>query len=343
MAPTEILAQQHYDSLSGLLSKTGIKLSLLTSSVTAGDKRDVLADLESGKTDIIIGTHALLEANVLFKNLGLVIIDEQHRFGVNQRNELFLKGISPDLLIMTATPIPRTLAMTVFAGLDISVIDALPPGRQPVKTIVIGSSEEQRAINFVKNHAALGHQTFVICPLVEESDNIAATAVQELYGNWSKGAMKDLKLALLHGRMKGKEKEAVLDSFRKGETDVLISTTVIEVGIDIPNACVMLVKDAHRFGLAQLHQIRGRIGRGSLKGTCLLQYNGKDENVLKRLMVMEKYTDGFAVAEEDLKLRGPGDIFGTRQHGIPGLAVADLFRDHDILAEAAEAADACNL
>lgn len=339
MAPTEILAMQHYRSLTALFQGTGLRIALLTGAVKAAEKREICLALSEGRIDLLVGTHALIENNAVFRDLALVVIDEQHRFGVNQRNALFMKGNDPDLLVMTATPIPRTLAMTVFAGLDISLLDEMPPGRKPPKTMVITRAEEERAFSFMKKHIAAGRQCFMVCPLVEESESLDLEAAKELYERLKNKEMKQISIGLVHGKMKSAEKDAVLEAFRKNEIAVLVATTVIEVGIDVPNATVMMIRDADRFGLAQLHQIRGRIGRGDFAGTCLLETAAGNEQVLKRLRVLEQYSDGFKVAEEDLKLRGPGDFFGVRQHGLPELKLADLFQDHALLVEAAHAVD----
>lgn len=339
MAPTEILAEQHFQSLTAMFGTTDMKIALLTGSTKAAEKKKLTAELACGAIDLLIGTHAVIEGRAVFKDLALVVIDEQHRFGVNQRNALFMKGATPDLLVMTATPIPRTLAMTVFSGLDISLLDELPPGRKPVKTMVISDNEEERAMNFIRRHVEAGHQCYIVCPLVEESEKLDVEAATRLYDRLRMKDLKGLALGLVHGKMKSAEKEAVLTKFRKNEISVLVSTTVIEVGIDVPNATVMLIRDADRFGLAQLHQIRGRIGRGEALSTCLLQSSAQGEISRARLQVMADYQDGFKIAEEDLKLRGPGDFFGIRQHGIPEMKLADLYCDHELLTEAAGAVD----
>ena len=339
MAPTEILAEQHYRSMTELFEGTSVRIALLTGSTKAAEKRRICMELSEGRIDLLIGTHALIETSAVFRDLALVIIDEQHRFGVNQRNALFMKGASPDLLVMTATPIPRTLAMTVFSGLDLSVLDEMPPGRKPIRTLVVTEDQEERVLRFMEKHVAAGHQCYVICPLVEDSEGMDVESATRYYQRLKQKDLRGISVGLVHGKMKGREKEEVLEKFRRNEISVLVATTVIEVGIDVPNATVMFVKNADRFGLAQLHQIRGRIGRGKASSTCVLQSSGKSELSLQRLKVMEKYSDGFKIAEEDLKLRGPGDFFGVRQHGLPEMNLADLFRDHELLREAAEAAD----
>lgn len=339
MAPTEILAEQHYQSFLKIFSGQNIRIALLTGSVKAAEKRKLYHALKNGEIDLIIGTHALIEQGVSFRELALVIIDEQHRFGVNQRNALLRKGDAPDTLAMTATPIPRTLAMTVFSDLDLSVLDEMPPGRKPIRTIVISPKEEERAIRFMKKHVAAGHQCYVVCPLVEESEHQDVEAATKFYERLAYVEMKDISVGLVHGRMKAGDKDAVLRRFRDHEISVLVATTVIEVGIDVPNAAVMYVKNADRFGLAQLHQIRGRIGRGSVGSTCILESLGKNEIAVARMKAMKEHDDGFRIAEADLELRGPGDFFGVRQHGLPEMNLADLFRDHELLEEAAAAVD----
>lgn len=336
MAPTEILAQQHYKSMTEIFKDTPVTIALLTGSTTPKVKREIYEELAAGEIDILIGTHALVEAKTRFKDLATVIIDEQHRFGVGQRENLAAKGRATDTLILTATPIPRTLAMTVFADLSLSVLDEMPPGRQKVKTAVLGPKEEMRALNFIKKQAEEGYQSYIVCPLVEDSEELDLASATDLYDRLTRGFFKELKVGLVHGKMKPDEKREVMEKFRANEISVLISTTVIEVGVDVPNATVMLIRDAHRFGLAQLHQMRGRIGRGKAQSYCILEYGGKGETAKRRMEVMVKYNDGFKIAEEDLAIRGPGDFFGTRQHGVVDLKVADLYVDHEALAAAGE-------
>ncbi len=338
MAPTEILALQHYSSLKKIFASLDLNLALLTGNTQAGEKKEIYKKLTAGEIDCLIGTHALIEDKTHFKNLATVIIDEQHRFGVAQREKLAAKGLGADTLVLTATPIPRTLAMTVFADLSISLLDEQPPGRQEIKTFVLDPKEEMRALNFIKEQAKQGHQSFIVCPLVDESETVDLAAATDLYDRLRQGLFRDIKVGLIHGKMKAADKEKIMREFHNGEIDVLVSTTVVEVGVDVPNATVMLIRDAHRFGLAQLHQMRGRIGRGEAQSYCVLEYAGQGETAKKRMDVMVKYNDGFKIAEEDLSIRGPGDFFGTRQHGIAELKVADLYVDHQILASAAECA-----
>jgi ATP-dependent DNA helicase RecG len=337
MAPTEILAEQHYRTVAGLLTEDGdwglerpISASLLTGSLRRVERRKVYTAIASGETDIVVGTHALIQRHVTFRDLGLVIVDEQHRFGVLQRGELRSKGEVPHMLVMSATPIPRSLALTVYGDLDISVIDELPPGRQPIETRWLLPRERERAYAFLRKQIEQGRQAFVLYPLIEESDKVEARAAVEEYERLQEKVFADLRLGLLHGRMKGREKDRIMSHFRQGEIDILISTSVIEVGIDVPNATVMLIEGADRFGLAQLHQFRGRVGRGGHKSYCLLisdQASPDDPQTKatwERLKAIEETQDGFVLAEKDLDLRGPGDFFGVRQSGLPTLRLASL-------------------
>lgn len=348
MVPTEILAEQHFDSLSTLYrqldaSKTPEALSLhpgvrlLTGSVTGDDRRKVYADIASGAAGVIVGTHALIQKGVEFKDLALAIVDEQHRFGVEQRAALRQKGHNPHVLVMTATPIPRTLSLTVYGDLDVSLLDEMPPGRQPIQTRWFLPRERERAYSFIRSQVEQGHQAFIICPLVEGSDQIEAKAAVQEHERLQRTIYPDLRLGLLHGRMKGQEKEAVMAQFHRGELDVLISTSVVEVGIDVPNATVMMVEGANRFGLAQLHQFRGRVGRGQAKSTCILLSDSPGEASVERLRAIESTQDGFELAEIDLEMRGPGEFFGTRQSGMPPLRMAKL-SDRHILEQARQAA-----
>ncbi|MDA8212105.1 MAG: ATP-dependent DNA helicase RecG [Clostridia bacterium] len=331
MAPTEILAEQHYLNLQELLRPLGIMVGLLTGSLTKKQKRDLLADIRRGLVPIIVGTHALIQEDVEFKTLGLVVIDEQHRFGVKQRGTLQQKGYNPDVLVMTATPIPRTLALTLYGDLDLSVIDELPPGRKPVQTYWVNRKMTQRMYRFIREQVDQGRQVYVVCPLVEDSEKVDLEAATGLAGEWQREVFPQYVIGLLHGRMKPSEKDAVMEDFRQGKVQILVSTTVIEVGVDVPNATMMVVKDAERFGLAQLHQLRGRVGRGEHQSYCLLVSDTQAEEGMARMRIMEKSTDGFVIAEEDLKLRGPGEFFGTRQSGLPNLKVADILRDARVL------------
>ena len=339
MAPTEILANQHYESLCRLFDGSGVRLALLTGSTKAKERARIATELNDGKLDLVIGTHALIEDKPIFRDLSLVIVDEQHRFGVNQREKLAAKGGNPDLLVLTATPIPRTLAMTIFAGLSVSVLDEMPPGRKPILTYVLTPRDESRALALIRREIENGGQAYIICPLVGESESLDLAAATELYDHLHLGYFKDTPMGLVHGRLRGAEKDRIMAAFRAGELKLLVATTVIEVGVDVPQATVMLVRDAHRFGLAQLHQMRGRIGRGDRQSYCLLENGGRSELAKERLEIMARCADGFKIAEEDLRLRGPGDFFGTRQHGLAELKIADLYVDSKILTEAALLAD----
>lgn len=336
MAPTEILAQQHEHSLSPILSSLGLKFGLLTGSSPQSQRQKLLQAVSEGQIDLLIGTHTLIQAKVNFACLGLAITDEQHRFGVMQRSMLGEKGQSPDVLVMTATPIPRTLALTLYGDLNLSLIDELPPGRKKIKTYAVSYGYEERIFAFLEKEMAKGRQIFVICPLVEESEKLDLESAGELAAHLQKDVFPQRKVGLLHGRMKAKEKDQIMNELRAGKIDILVSTTVIEVGIDIPNATVMLIRDAERFGLAQLHQLRGRIGRGAEQSYCILMSDSHTPVAKERLKVMSESEDGFMIAEADLKLRGPGEFFGIRQHGLPELRVANLFQDGKILEEAKE-------
>ncbi len=332
MAPTEILARQHYETVSKLLPE--YKTVLLTSSVTGKNKISVLESIKSD-ADIIIGTHSLIEDNVIFKKLGLVVADEQHRFGVRQRQKLIEKGENPHLLVMTATPIPRTLSLVMYGDLDVSVIDSLPPGRKKIKTFLLDYSYRQRAYGFAQKTVEEGGQVYVVCPLVEQSETVNAKNAEELASELQL-KLSGVKVGLLHGKMKDAEKNEVMDAFKSGETDILVSTTVVEVGVDVPNASLMIIENAERFGLSQLHQLRGRVGRGSAESYCVLFADTKNPDTIARLKVIEKSTDGFYISEQDLQQRGPGDFIGTRQHGIPALKTADLTSDTKLMYKAKE-------
>lgn len=332
MAPTEILAGQHYISLTESLKDFGINVGLLIGSLTKKQKDTVLEQIKNNEIDILIGTHALIEDKVEFNNIGLVITDEQHRFGVMQRSKLSLRGANPDILVMTATPIPRTLALILYGDLDISIIDELPPGRQPIETIAIEKSKRDRAYNnLVRREVESGRQVYIVCPLVEESEAIEAKSAVELVEELRAEYFHDLRLGLLHGKMKSSEKDEVMRLFKDKEIDILVSTTVIEVGVNVPNATLMIIENAERFGLAQLHQLRGRVGRGSHKSYCVLIYDSKTDVCRQRMAIMEETNDGFKISEKDLEIRGPGEFFGTRQHGLPELKVANLFKHIKIL------------
>ena len=332
MAPTEILAKQHMESFKDFFEGTGIRVEVLTGSSTKKEVREILEDLASGQVDILIGTHALIEDRVEFASLGLVITDEQHRFGVNQRGRLTSKSENPDVLVMTATPIPRTLALILYGDLDISIIDELPPGRKPIETLAIEKRKrESYYMSKVRSEIEKGRQVYVVCPLVEESETLDLKSASEVYDELRYDFFKDLRVGLLHGKMKASEKDQVMEAFKNHELDILVSTTVIEVGVNVPNASLMIIENAERFGLAQLHQLRGRVGRGSEKSYCTLIYGSKTEICRHRMAIMEETNDGFKISEKDLELRGPGDFFGTRQHGLPELRVANLFKHMKIL------------
>ena len=339
MAPTEILAVQHYNSLSKMLTPTGIRVELLTGSTKAKDKKQIKSDLIDGKIDLLIGTHAIIQNDVEFNRIGLVITDEQHRFGVKQRASLAEKGENIHTLVMSATPIPRTLGLILYGDLDISIIDELPPGRQKIRTDVVDSRYRKRIYKFIKDAVARGEQAYIICPMVEENEEaFNLKSAQQYADELASGEFYGYPLGLLHGKMKPKEKENVMNAFSNGDIHILIATTVVEVGVDVPNATVMVVENAERFGLSQLHQLRGRIGRGEKQSYCILISDSKSEKSRERLAVMKNNSDGFKIADEDLKARGPGDFFGERQHGLPRLKIADMLQDIDILKMAQECA-----
>ena len=337
MAPTEILAEQHYHSLKKLFEPLGITAALLTGSMTAREKRLTREALAAGEIQVVVGTHALITDSTQFNNLGLVIADEQHRFGVAQRSRLSAKGEAVHLLVMSATPIPRTLALLMYGDLEVSVLDELPPGREPVDTFLVNESYRARINNFIRRHVAEGHQCFVVCPAVEENEDLGIKAATVWADTLQQTVFPDLRIALLHGQMKGIEKEMAMAAFARGEADVMVATTVIEVGVDVPNATLMVIEDADRFGLSQLHQLRGRVGRGRAKSYCVLTSRNRNPETLQRLKAFCKTTDGFKIAEEDLRLRGPGDFFGSRQSGLPAFRVANLSCDLTTLKEAQQA------
>ena len=337
MAPTEILAEQHYASLSRLLGPLGVRCTLLTGSMTPKEKRIARETIAAGETDLVIGTHALVTDSTQFGRLGLVIADEQHRFGVAQRAALSAKGDRPHLLVMSATPIPRTLALLMYGDLEVSIINELPPGREPVDTFLVGENMRARINAFIRKHAAQGNQIYVVCPAVEENEELNIKAAEVWAQTLQQTVFPDLRVALLHGQMKGSEKDAVMTAFSRGEYDILVATTVIEVGVDVPNATLMVIEDADRFGLSQLHQLRGRVGRGKDKSYCILTSRSKSAQTIARLKALCATNDGFRIAEEDLALRGPGDFFGSRQSGLPVFRVANLSCDLETLKLAQQA------
>ena len=337
MAPTEILAEQHYASLSRLFAPLGIRCALLTGSLTQKEKRIARETIAAGETDLVIGTHALVTDSTQFNRLGLVIADEQHRFGVAQRAALSAKGDRPHLLVMSATPIPRTLALLMYGDLEVSIINELPPGREPVDTFLVGETMRARINAFIRKHAAQENQVYVVCPAVEENEELNIKAAEVWAQTLQQTVFPDLRVALLHGQMKGSEKDAVMTAFSRGEYDILVATTVIEVGVDVPNATLMVIEDADRFGLSQLHQLRGRVGRGKDKSYCILTSRNKNPQTIARLKALCATNDGFRIAEEDLALRGPGDFFGSRQSGLPVFRVANLSCDLETLKLAQQA------
>ena len=340
MAPTEILAQQHYASVSKVLTPLGIRVGLLTGSMTTAQKKQVRQQAELGEIDFLIGTHALVSESTVFQNLDLVITDEQHRFGVDQRAKLSGKGNHPHLLVMSATPIPRTLALIMYGDLEVSILDELPPGRQTVESFLVGESMRARINAFIRKQAAEQHQCFVVCPAVEENGELDLKAATVWAETLQQTVFPDLRVLLLHGQMKREEKEQAMAAFAKGEADILVATTVIEVGVDVPNATLMVIEDADRFGLSQLHQLRGRVGRGQAQSYCILTTHNRNPETVNRLKALCSTTDGFKIAEEDLKMRGPGDFFGSRQSGLPVFKVADLAFDLQTLQQAQQASKA---
>lgn len=331
MAPTEILAEQHYKNLCESLKKTGIECVLLTGSLKKSEKQKAKEMLASGMAQIAVGTHALISGDVCFKNLALVITDEQHRFGVTQRADLSGKGLHPHTLVMSATPIPRTLGLIIYGDLDISIIDEYPRGRQQIENYCVESALRQRVFGYIKKHLDEGRQGYIVCPMVEENEEIDITSAEQYFAQIKDKEFKNYSVGLLHGKMKPKDKDAVMRAFKDGEIQLLVCTTVIEVGIDVPNAAIMVIENAERFGLSQLHQLRGRIGRGQYKSTCIFISDYKSGATADRLNVIKNNTDGFKIADEDLRLRGPGDFLGSRQHGLPNLKIADIYADNDVL------------
>lgn len=338
MAPTEILAKQHYNTLSSFLSPLGISVQLLTGALSVKEKNDVKKASENGTAQVIVGTQALIQSKVSFHKLGVVITDEQHRFGVAQRSELAKKGENPHTLVMSATPIPRTLALLIYGDLDISLLDEMPKGRLPIRTYAVDTSYRTRLYNFIRKYVSEGYQAYIVCPMIDENVNEKASAVK-YYQELKNGCFSDIELGLLHGRMKQAEKDEVMTRFKNNEVKVLVSTTVIEVGVDVPNAVVMIIENAEQFGLSQLHQLRGRVGRGSVQSHCILVTDSNSKYTKERTDIMVKTSDGFEIANKDLDLRGPGDFFGTEQHGLPTLKIADMTEDVRTISAAQEAAN----
>lgn len=341
MAPTEVLARQHFENINHMLQEyeISLKVGLLTGSMTARQKRMVYEAVEAGEIQLVIGTHALIQEKVIYKNLALVVTDEQHRFGVKQRESLANKGVSPHILVMSATPIPRTLAIIVYGDLDISVINELPKNRLPIKNCVVDTGYRNTAYRFIKNQIAQGRQCYVICPMVEESETLEVENVTDYTENLQEIMGVNIKVQCLHGKMKQSQKDEIMEAFSKNEIQVLVSTTVIEVGIDVPNSTVMLIENAERFGLAQLHQLRGRVGRGKYQSYCIFMSASKSKETKERLDILNKSNDGFFIASEDLRLRGPGDLFGIRQSGILDFKLGDVFQDSQVLQQASEVAN----
>lgn len=333
MAPTEVLAKQHFETFRGFLESSGLRIGLLSGSMSAAEKRDIRAAAEKGEIDVLVGTHALIQKSVKIKRLGLVIVDEQHRFGVSQRSNLAEKGVNPHIMAMSATPIPRTLALIMYGDLDVSVLNEMPKGRIPIETYAVDSSFRTRVYNFIKKHIAAGRQAFIVCPRVQESDDSDKKSAIEYYNTLTANEFAGIPTGLLYGKMKQADKDAVMNDFRDNKLKLLISTTVIEVGIDVPNAVVMLIENAEQFGLSQLHQLRGRVGRGSEQSYCILMTDSKSEYTRARMEAMKDNTDGYKIADIDLQLRGPGNFFGREQHGLPPMKVADLADDSGVLAE----------
>ena len=339
MAPTDILARQHYETFTALLKDTDVRVAFLSGRLTPKQHREVLEQIAAHEADIIIGTHALIQEKAAYDSLGLVVTDEQHRFGISQRAALMKKGEqTPDMLVMTATPIPRTMTLTVYGDLDVSRIETLPPGRVPVRTFVRDAVRRPLIYEYVRREILAGRQAYVVCPLIEENEELRLPSAEKIFAELSTGIFQGISCGLVHGRLKTKEKESVMQSFYSGETKLLVATTVIEVGVNVPNASIMVIENADRFGLSQLHQLRGRIGRGEYRSSCILVMGGKSKDAAERLAIMERTASGFDLAEEDLRRRGPGQFFGSLQHGLGDLKIANVLRDTDILLRARQAA-----